>query len=72
MSCVALVIGATALWAVQRYNENLSAYEDAANRAYSGERLNRYVTATVMEARGIYGAATTKDAASFADRKSVV
>ncbi|MFS2151575.1 methyl-accepting chemotaxis protein [Rhizobium sp. Rhizsp42] len=66
MSCVALVIGATALWAVQRYNNNLSAYEDAASRAYSGERLNRYVTATVMEARGIYGAASTKDAASFA------
>jgi methyl-accepting chemotaxis protein len=66
MCGVALVIGATALWAVQRYNDNLSAYEDAAGRAYSGERLNRFVTATVMEARGIYGAASTKDAASFA------
>ncbi len=66
MCGVALVIGATALWAVQRYNDNLSAYEDAAGRAYSGERLNRFVTATVMEARGIYGAASTKDAAGFA------
>ncbi len=66
MCGVALVIGATALWAVQRYNVNLTAYEDAADRAYSGERLNRFVTATVMEARGIYGAPTTKDAAGFA------
>ncbi|MDM9619253.1 methyl-accepting chemotaxis protein [Rhizobium sp. S96] len=66
MCGVALLIGATALYAVHEYNDNLSAYEDAAARAYSGERLNRFVTATVMEARGIYGAPTTKDAGAFA------
>src|SRR6478735_10851313 len=66
MCGVALLIGATALWAVHQYDENLSAYEDASDRAYYGERLNRFVTATVMEARGIYGAPTTKEAATFA------
>ncbi len=66
MCGVALLIGATALWAVNQYDRNLSAYEDASDRAYAGEQLNRYVTATVMEARGIYSAPTTKEAAAFA------
>jgi methyl-accepting chemotaxis protein len=66
MCGVALLIGATALWAVHQYDQNLSAYEDAADRAYAGERLNRFVTATVMEARGIYGAPSTKEAGAFA------
>ncbi|WP_200959513.1 methyl-accepting chemotaxis protein [Rhizobium sp. Root1203] len=66
MCGVALLIGATALWAVHQYDQNLSAYEDAAERAYAGERLNRFVTATVMEARGIYGAPSTKEAGAFA------
>ncbi|WP_210258100.1 methyl-accepting chemotaxis protein [Rhizobium sp. 57MFTsu3.2] len=66
MCGVALLIGATALWAVHQYDTNLSAYEDASDRAYAGERLNRFVTATVMEARGIYSAPTTKEAATFA------
>ena len=66
MCGVALLIGATALWAVYQYDENLSAYGDASDRAYAGERLNRFVTATVMEARGIYNAQSTKEAANFA------
>ena len=54
MAGAALLIGATALYAVDQYDRQLQAYELAASRAYMGERLNRYVTAVVMESRGIY------------------
>ncbi len=67
MSAAALIIGATALYAMHQYDAKLQAYEQAASRAYMGERLNRYVTATVMEARGIYAAASTEAAKPFAD-----
>jgi methyl-accepting chemotaxis protein len=66
MGGVALLIGATALSAMREYSQNLTAYEHAAARAYSGERLNRFVTATVMESRGIYAAKTIKDTTGFA------
>jgi methyl-accepting chemotaxis protein len=56
MAAVALIIGATALIAMNEYNNKFSAYKSASQRAYAGERLNRFVTATVMEARGIYAA----------------
>ena len=66
MAGVALVIGATALFAMNEYNNKLTAYESASSRAYAGERLNRFVTAVVMEARGIYAAKDVKDVAPFA------
>ncbi|MFL5019272.1 MAG: chemotaxis protein, partial [Rhizobium sp.] len=66
MGAVALLIGATALSAMHEYSRNLTAYEQAAARAYAGERLNRFVTAVVMEARGIYAAKTIKDTPNFA------
>ncbi|MBB4238802.1 methyl-accepting chemotaxis protein [Rhizobium esperanzae] len=66
MGAVALLIGATALSAMHEYNRNLTAYEEAAARAYAGERLNRFVTAVVMESRGIYAAKTIKDTPNFA------
>jgi len=67
MAGAALLIGATALYAVNQYDRQLQAYELAASRAYMGERLNRYVTAVVMESRGIYASNSAKDAKSFAD-----
>jgi methyl-accepting chemotaxis protein len=67
MGFAALLIGATALDATHEYNERLQVYEQTADRAYLGERLNRYVTAVVMEARGIYAAEAAKDTKSFAD-----
>ncbi|MDE1995862.1 MAG: methyl-accepting chemotaxis protein, partial [Rhizobiaceae bacterium] len=67
MSSAALLIGATALYAVREYDRQLQSYEVAAGRAYMGEHLNRLVTAVVMESRGIYSAASAKDAKSFAD-----
>ncbi|ULR43726.1 methyl-accepting chemotaxis protein [Rhizobium sp. K102] len=66
MGAVALLIGATALSAMHEYSRNLTAYEHAAARAYAGERLNRFVTAVVMESRGIYAAKSIKDTPNFA------
>jgi methyl-accepting chemotaxis protein len=62
-----LLIGATALFAVSGYDQKLGEFRLASERAYLGERLNRYVTAVVMEARGIYGAPSTEKAKKFAD-----
>ena len=67
MAGAALLIGATALYALHQYDQKLQSYEQTASRAYMGERLNRYVTAVVMEARGIYAAAAAKDSKPFAD-----
>jgi methyl-accepting chemotaxis protein len=61
------MIGATALFAMSGYGAKLGEYKLAAQRAYNGERLNRFVTAVVMEARGIYGAASPDKAKKFAD-----
>jgi len=67
MAGAALVIGATGLYAMRQYDQQLQVYEQVAERAHLGERLNRYVTAVVMEARGIYAADTSKTAKPFAD-----
>lgn len=46
----------------------MTARLDAAHRqAFAGERVNRLVTAIVMDSRGIYAANTAADAAKFAD-----
>ncbi|UVC06906.1 HAMP domain-containing protein [Rhizobium sp. TH2] len=66
MCLSALFIGATALYAVSEYSARLTEYKLAADRAYLGERLNRYVTAVVMESRGIYGAKDVEGAKKFA------
>jgi methyl-accepting chemotaxis protein len=63
----ALIIGATALYAVTEYSAQLAEYKLVSDRVYLGERLNRYVTAVVMESRGIYGAKDTEGAKKFAD-----
>ena len=67
MCGASLLIGATALFAVSGYDEKLGEFRLTSERAYLGERLNRYVTAVVMEARGIYGASSTEKAKKFAD-----
>jgi methyl-accepting chemotaxis protein len=67
MCLSSLLIGATALFAMTEYGNKLNEYKLAAERAYNGERLNRLVTAVVMESRGIYGAASTEKAKKFAD-----
>ncbi|MCB1447506.1 MAG: HAMP domain-containing protein, partial [Rhizobiaceae bacterium] len=62
----ALVIGATALYSVNEYSARLGEYKLVSDRVYLGERLNRLVTAVVMEARGIYAAKDTAGAKKFA------
>jgi methyl-accepting chemotaxis protein len=67
MAGAALLIGATALYAVNQYDSQTSRYERVATRAFLGERLNRFVTAVVMEGRGIYNAPDIQTGKGFAD-----
>ena len=67
MASAALLIGATALFAVNQYDKQMQTYASASTRAYLGERLNRFVTAVVMEGRGIYNAPDIKSAKGFSD-----
>jgi methyl-accepting chemotaxis protein len=63
----ALIIGATALYSVSEYSARLAEYKLVSDRAYLGEKLNRLVTAVVMEARGVYAAKDTEAAKKFAE-----
>jgi len=65
MGLVAVAIGGIAGYTINEYNKRLAGLENAAERAYLGERLNRYVTAVVMESRGIYASKTTEQADQF-------
>jgi len=67
MSLVAVVIGSISVFAVNEYNSRLASFGSASERTFMGEKLNRLVTAVVMEARGIYSSPDTKDAKKFAE-----
>jgi methyl-accepting chemotaxis protein len=67
MGLVAIAIGGMSAYTMAEYNKRIDALENASERALRGERLNRYVTAVVMESRGIYAAATREQAVPFAD-----
>src|SRR5690554_5368758 len=67
MGLASVLIGGMAVYAVHEYNSRMDRLENLADRAYLGEKLNRYVTAVVMESRGIYASPTTQAAAPFAD-----
>ncbi|KQS81103.1 chemotaxis protein [Rhizobium sp. Leaf384] len=67
MSAVTLVVAGMALAVVHRYDSQLEAFKAASERAYNGEKLNRLVTAVVMDARGIYAAPSAEKAAPFAE-----
>ncbi|MBA5779329.1 HAMP domain-containing protein [Stappia sp. F7233] len=62
---VALIVGAT-LHVISEYDAQLADFENASQRAYNGEHLNRLVTAVVMESRGIYASGGRQEAAKFA------
>jgi len=66
-SLMAALVSGLSLYALSEYRNKSQAYEAAATRAYQGERLNRLVTAVVMEARGIYASKTSDDAKKFGD-----
>ena len=67
MGAICIFIGAVAAFVAFRFDSELEAYRNISERAYLGEHLNRQVTATVMEARGIYAAANPEKAKKFAD-----
>ncbi|KQY13367.1 methyl-accepting chemotaxis protein [Rhizobium sp. Root482] len=66
MSLITLAVTGMALTVVRQYNAQLVQFDNASDRAYHGEHLNRLVTAVVMEARGIYAAPTIEKANPFA------
>jgi methyl-accepting chemotaxis protein len=67
ITLVGVLIAGVGVNSLHVYNAALSDVKAASIRALYGERLNRLVTAVVMEARGIYAAADTKDAKTYAD-----
>jgi methyl-accepting chemotaxis protein len=67
LGAAAIVIGAMGAFVTVQYGTKTEALLQISQRAYLGERLNRMVTAVVMEARGIYAAASTEKAKPFAE-----
>lgn len=67
MGLVSVAIGGMSAYTIVEYNKRMDAFENAADRAYLGERLNRYVTAVVMESRGIYAATSADETIPFGE-----
>ena len=67
MGAVAALIGIIAVGVVFGYSQQMQKYENASERAYLGEHLNRQVTAVVMDARGVYMSESTEKAERFAN-----
>lgn len=67
LGIVSVILAGLGIQSMQAYNGRVAAYENAAERAFRGEQLNRLVTAVVMEARGIYASQTTQEAAPFGE-----
>jgi methyl-accepting chemotaxis protein len=66
LGLTAAAITGMAVFALNEYDQRIEALQNASERAYNGEHLNRLVTAVVMEARGIYASTTTEAAKPFA------
>jgi len=67
MGLASTAIGGIAGFVTLEYKSRMDRLENLADRAHFGERLNRYVTAVVMESRGIYASDTTEQAEPFAE-----
>jgi methyl-accepting chemotaxis protein len=67
MGFVIVGIGGMAVYITNVYSRQVSELEAASARAFNGERLNRLVTAVVMDARGIYASDTVEQAKPFGD-----
>lgn len=67
LAAICVFIGAMAFFVLTQYDAKLASYRNMADRAYLGEHLNRQVSSVVMEARGIYAAASPEKAKKFAD-----
>jgi methyl-accepting chemotaxis protein len=66
LAVAAVLITMLSIIAMQEYNRKVDELQLASQRAFYGERLNRLVTAVVMDARGIYAAPTVQAASGFA------
>jgi methyl-accepting chemotaxis protein len=66
MGLVGGTIAGVGIDTVRTYDTIVDAVDQASTRALYSERLNRLVTAVVMESRGIYAAKDTADAKKFA------
>jgi methyl-accepting chemotaxis protein len=67
LSLVAATISGVGTNSLQVFDAAVDDVKTASVRALYSERLNRLVTAVVMDARGIYAATDTKDAKPYAD-----
>lgn len=65
LGSAAVIIGTMGLYVVSQYDSKTQELLEVSERAYHGERLNRFVTAVVMDARGIYAAADVERASTF-------
>ena len=67
MGAAAAVIGAMGIFVTLQYAQKSQELQDVAHRAFLGEKVNRLVTAVVMDARGIYAAPSVEKAKPFGE-----
>lgn len=65
LGAVAIGVAGVSYSSLQAYDQAVDDVRDASTRALYSERLNRLVTAVVMDARGIYAASDTAAAKPF-------
>ena len=65
LSLVTVAISGVGVSTVKTYDQAVDQVKAASMRAFYGERLNRLVTAVVMESRGVYAAKDTQAAKQF-------
>jgi methyl-accepting chemotaxis protein len=65
LGIVAISVAGLGIATLRAYNQAVADVETASTRALYGEKLNRLVTAVVMESRGIYASKDTAEAARF-------
>ncbi|KRB55174.1 chemotaxis protein [Rhizobium sp. Root708] len=70
MALVALLIGSIGIYTINVYDDRVGALENISLRSKMGEKLNRLVTAVVMDLRGAYAAESTQAAQTYADGAS--
>ncbi|GJD95780.1 methyl-accepting chemotaxis protein [Methylobacterium iners] len=67
LGLVSLTVAGLGVTTLRTFNGSVEEVKSASVRALYSERLNRLVTASVMDARGIYAAKDTSEARKFAD-----
>jgi methyl-accepting chemotaxis protein len=67
MGLIVASVGGLATYVTLSLSDRMNQMEDASTRAFNGERLNRLVTAVVMDARGIYASDTVDQAKPFGE-----